>query len=191
VTFPLCARARHGRPGTPRTVRRCTSSSVPLPEAHSDLPTDLTEGSGSRVRLFLGGVRAVFHRPHPEKEAGKGLVRDVPTHHFGILLHQPFARSDPLLVAFSVLDVDDRMFARPTQPSELTMARPRKHKLRDRKNRYIPENRQSPARQACLTLISGADHAFPLPSASGRCPAGWLRELLSCPISKARFKLRQ
>lgn len=25
----------------------------------------ITEGSGSRVRVFLNGVRATFHRPHP------------------------------------------------------------------------------------------------------------------------------
>ena len=29
---------------------------------------------GSRVRIALNGVRAVFHRPHPKKEADKGAV---------------------------------------------------------------------------------------------------------------------
>lgn len=38
---------------------------------------EVTEGRGSRVRVFLNGVRAVFHRPHPEKEAGKGAVKSV------------------------------------------------------------------------------------------------------------------
>ncbi len=33
------------------------------------------EGKGSRVRVSLSGVVAVFHRPHPEKEASKSLVR--------------------------------------------------------------------------------------------------------------------
>jgi hypothetical protein len=33
------------------------------------------EGRGSRVRVELNGVVAVFHRPHPEKEASKGRVR--------------------------------------------------------------------------------------------------------------------
>jgi hypothetical protein len=37
----------------------------------------VTEGKGSRVRVSLRGVRAVFHRPHPEKEAGKGTVESV------------------------------------------------------------------------------------------------------------------
>src|SRR5271157_1693948 len=29
---------------------------------------EVTEGQGSRVRVALNGVRAVFHRPHPRKE---------------------------------------------------------------------------------------------------------------------------
>jgi hypothetical protein len=140
----------------------------------------------------IGGATSIapVEADQPAVARAAGQVATV-CYDFGILLHQPFARGDRLLVAFSSLGVDDRMFGRPARSSELTIARVRKQKLWDRKNRYIPENRQSPARQACLTLISGADHAFPLPSASGRCPAGWLREFLSCPISKARFKLRQ
>jgi hypothetical protein len=35
---------------------------------------ELSEGRGSRVRVFLNGVRAVFHRPHPRKETDKGAV---------------------------------------------------------------------------------------------------------------------
>ena len=38
---------------------------------------EVTEGSGSRVRIALNGVRAVFHRPHPRKEAGRGTVRSM------------------------------------------------------------------------------------------------------------------
>lgn len=38
---------------------------------------DITEGNGSRVRIFLKGVRAVFHRPHPKKEADKGAVESL------------------------------------------------------------------------------------------------------------------
>ena len=38
---------------------------------------ELSEGRGSRVRVALHGVRAVFHRPHPEKEADRGTVRSV------------------------------------------------------------------------------------------------------------------
>lgn len=35
---------------------------------------EITEGAGSRVRIVLNGVRAVFHRPHPQKETDKGAV---------------------------------------------------------------------------------------------------------------------
>lgn len=38
------------------------------------LGAELNEGRGSRVRIYLNGVRAVFHRPHPEKETNKGAV---------------------------------------------------------------------------------------------------------------------
>ena len=38
---------------------------------------EISEGSGSRVRVALHGVRAVFHRPHPEKEIDKGAVRSI------------------------------------------------------------------------------------------------------------------
>ncbi|MFM7165322.1 MAG: type II toxin-antitoxin system HicA family toxin [Planctomycetaceae bacterium] len=39
---------------------------------------EITAGSGSRVRIALSGVRAVFHRPHPlQKETDKGAVRSM------------------------------------------------------------------------------------------------------------------
>jgi hypothetical protein len=38
---------------------------------------EVSEGEGSRVRVALNGVRAVFHRPHPQKETDKGAVRSV------------------------------------------------------------------------------------------------------------------
>jgi HicA toxin of bacterial toxin-antitoxin, len=38
---------------------------------------EVTEGSGSRVRVALNGVRAVFHRPHPERVTDKGAVKSV------------------------------------------------------------------------------------------------------------------
>jgi hypothetical protein len=38
---------------------------------------EISEGVGSRVRIALGGVRAVFHRPHPSPETKRGLVRAV------------------------------------------------------------------------------------------------------------------
>jgi HicA toxin of bacterial toxin-antitoxin, len=36
---------------------------------------EISEGQGSRVRVALNGVRAVFHRPHPQKETDKGAVK--------------------------------------------------------------------------------------------------------------------
>ena len=38
------------------------------------LRAEISEGRGSRVRIALNGVRAVFHRPHPQKETDKGTV---------------------------------------------------------------------------------------------------------------------
>ncbi len=43
----------------------------------SALGAEVTEGSGSRVRVALKDVRAVFHRPHPRKETNKGAVKSV------------------------------------------------------------------------------------------------------------------
>ncbi len=38
---------------------------------------EISEGAGSRVRVYLNGVKAVFHRPHPQKETDKGAVKSV------------------------------------------------------------------------------------------------------------------
>jgi len=38
---------------------------------------EVSEGQGSRVRVALNGVRATFHRPHPQKETDKGAVKSV------------------------------------------------------------------------------------------------------------------
>jgi hypothetical protein len=38
---------------------------------------EVSEGRGSRARVALRGVRSVFHRPHPRKEAGKAMVKSV------------------------------------------------------------------------------------------------------------------
>jgi len=35
---------------------------------------EISAGRGSRVRIALNNVRAVFHRPHPRKETDKGAV---------------------------------------------------------------------------------------------------------------------
>lgn len=42
-----------------------------------NLGADITEGRGSRVRIALYGIRAVFHRPHPNRETDKGALQSV------------------------------------------------------------------------------------------------------------------
>jgi hypothetical protein len=41
------------------------------------LGAEITEGNGSRVRVALHNVRAVFHRSHPQKEANKATVKTI------------------------------------------------------------------------------------------------------------------
>lgn len=43
----------------------------------SALGADLSEGRGSRVRIYLKGVRGVFHRPHPEPDTDKGALKSM------------------------------------------------------------------------------------------------------------------
>ncbi len=38
---------------------------------------EISESQGSRVRIALRGVRAVFHRPHPRKETDNGAVKSL------------------------------------------------------------------------------------------------------------------
>lgn len=52
-------------------------SNIPWADIESLLTAcgaELSEGRGSRVRIVLNGVRAVFHRPHPQKETDKSAV---------------------------------------------------------------------------------------------------------------------
>ena len=41
------------------------------------LGAEISEGKGSRVRVALNDVRAVFHRPHPDRVTNKGAVKSV------------------------------------------------------------------------------------------------------------------
>ncbi len=41
------------------------------------LGAEISEGSESRVRIALNGVRAVFHRRHPQKKTDKGAVKSM------------------------------------------------------------------------------------------------------------------
>ncbi len=56
---------------------RSNISWLDIEELFRALGAEVSEGSGSRVRVYLNGVRAVFHRPHPEKETDKGAVKSV------------------------------------------------------------------------------------------------------------------
>jgi hypothetical protein len=60
--------------------KRPTASNIPWKDIESlfvSLGCELSEGSGSRIRVKLNGVRAVFHRPHPRPYAEKGAVDSV------------------------------------------------------------------------------------------------------------------
>ncbi len=41
------------------------------------LGAELSEGRGSRVRVALGEVRALFHRPHPRPVVNRGALRSL------------------------------------------------------------------------------------------------------------------
>lgn len=41
------------------------------------LGAELSEGSGSRIRIYLNNIRAVFHRPPPRKETDKGALKSM------------------------------------------------------------------------------------------------------------------
>jgi hypothetical protein len=43
----------------------------------ANLGAEIIEGSGSRIRIELNGVKAVFHRPHPKRETDKGALMSV------------------------------------------------------------------------------------------------------------------
>jgi hypothetical protein len=41
------------------------------------LSAEVTEGKGSRVRVALNDIRAVFHPPQPKRVTNKGSVKSV------------------------------------------------------------------------------------------------------------------
>ncbi len=43
----------------------------------NNLGAKISEGRGSRIRIELNGIKAVFHRPHPKKETDKGALSSV------------------------------------------------------------------------------------------------------------------
>ena len=41
------------------------------------LGAEISEGKGSRVRIYLNGIRAVFNRPHPGKQTDRGALKSM------------------------------------------------------------------------------------------------------------------
>ena len=63
-----------------RIIERPERSDIPWRDIEKliiALGGEISEGRGSRVRVHLNGVRAVFHRPHPERVTDKGAVSSV------------------------------------------------------------------------------------------------------------------
>ena len=63
-----------------RIFERPERSDIPWNDIESlfeALGADISEGRGSRVRVSLSDVRAVFHRPHPQRVTNKSTVRSV------------------------------------------------------------------------------------------------------------------
>lgn len=67
-----------------KTLERVFSNPVPANIPWKDienmllgLGATISEGNGSRVRVKLDQERAVFHRPHPDRNTDKGAVKSV------------------------------------------------------------------------------------------------------------------
>jgi hypothetical protein len=63
-----------------KIVEKPERSDIPWKDIESliiALGGDITEGRGSRVRIYLNDVRAVFHRPHPKRVTNKGAVSSM------------------------------------------------------------------------------------------------------------------
>ncbi|TAK12268.1 MAG: type II toxin-antitoxin system HicA family toxin [Anaerolineae bacterium] len=67
-----------------RTLERIFTDPIPsnlnwkdIENLLTALGAEISEGSGSRLRVTLNGVRAVFHRPHPQKETDKGAMKSM------------------------------------------------------------------------------------------------------------------
>ena len=63
-----------------RILEKPERSDIPWSNIESlfiGLGAEITEGRGSRVRVALKEVKAVFHRPHPERVTEKGAVKSV------------------------------------------------------------------------------------------------------------------
>ena len=63
-----------------RIIEKPERSDIPWKDVEgliTALGGEISEGRGSRVRIHLRGVRAVFHRPHPKRVTDKGAVSSM------------------------------------------------------------------------------------------------------------------
>jgi hypothetical protein len=67
-----------------KTLRLIFKVPVPSDVRWADIETlfkgfggEITEGRGSRVRIVINGVKADFHRPHPQRVTDKGALVSV------------------------------------------------------------------------------------------------------------------
>ena len=63
-----------------RILEKPERSDIPwsnIESLFSALGAEISEGRGSRIRVALNDVKAVFHRPHPERVTEKGAVKSV------------------------------------------------------------------------------------------------------------------
>jgi hypothetical protein len=56
---------------------RATIEWVDIESLFRAVGAEISEGSGSMVRISLGGIRYVYHRPHPDKHTIKGAIESV------------------------------------------------------------------------------------------------------------------
>jgi hypothetical protein len=63
-----------------KIIEKPERSDIPWKDIESliiALGGEITEGRGSRVRIYLNDIRAVFHRPHPKRVTDKGAVSSM------------------------------------------------------------------------------------------------------------------
>ncbi len=63
-----------------KIIEKPERSDIPWKDIESlitALGGEISEGRGSRVRIFMNDIRAVFHRPHPKRVTGKGAVKSM------------------------------------------------------------------------------------------------------------------
>ena len=63
-----------------KIIEKPERSDIPWKDIESliiALGGEITEGRGSRVRIYLNDIRAVFHRPYPKRVTDKGAVSSM------------------------------------------------------------------------------------------------------------------